>query len=207
MAEDWRYPLQDVVRDRRLAVIQFHGDEWNRLHLSRVGPSTFTIARFQGALRKLRIPTACLLFCRDSVDEEARIGLIGSRSRVSALEARIKVIRAQRIQPSSKDGLFGLITAPPHARALRRQLASDEPVIVLSCGLSAHVIGKLAGHEANQGPVRAVAEALAPLRPARAMASLRQDAVRTALRVFGLSSDRYLTAWSFSRDARQRRRK
>lgn len=191
MAKDWCDLLQQVVRKRRLAVIQFDEDEWNRLRLTRRGPSAFTIARFRDALSKFQIPTPCLIFCRGFLEEEARIGLIGSRSRVSTLESRIRVTRAQRIQPSSKDGLIGLITAPPHASALRRQLASDESVIVLSSELSAHVVKKLAEHETNQGPMRVVAESLAPPERVRDMASLQQDAVQTALRVFGLSSDQY----------------
>ena len=117
--------------------------------------------------------------------------LIGSRSRVSTFESRIRVTRAQRIQPSSKNGLIGLITASPYASALRRQLASDESVIVLSSELSAHVVRKLAEHETSQVAMRAVAESLAPPKRVRDMASLQEDAVQTALRAFGLSSNQY----------------
>ena len=191
MDEDWSILLQQTVRKRRLAGFQFDEEEWYQLQESHRGLSEFTMARSHGALDKLRIPTACLILCRNDFDREARVGLVSSLSPVSTLESRVKVRRSQKIQPSSKADLFRLITEKSYAGALKRQLASDESVIVLSPELSAHVIRKLADNETNHGPMRVVAEWLSPPKPARDMASLQQDAVMTALRVFGLSPDEH----------------
>ena len=102
MDEHWFNLLQQVVRKRRLAVFQFDEEEWDRLRESYRGLSEFTIARFHGALDKLRTPTACLILCRDDFNAEARVGLVSSRSPVSTLESRVKVTRSKKIQPSSR---------------------------------------------------------------------------------------------------------
>ena len=191
MDEAWSKRLQRVVRKRRLVVFQFNDEEWDRLRESRRGLSEFTIARSHAALNKMRASTACLIFCRDELDKEARFGLVHSRSPISTLESRVRVTRTGNIHPSTKNDLFRLITESPYSGSLRRRLESDESVIVLSPELSAHVVRKLAGNETNQSSMRVVAESITSAQPVRNMASLQQDAVQTALRVFGLSPDQY----------------
>ena len=191
MDESWSKHLQQVVRKRRLVVFQFDEKEWDGLREFRRGLSEFTIARSHGAMNKMRTSTACLIFCRDEFDREARFGLVHSRSPISTLESRVRVTRTGNIHPSTKDDLFRLITERPYSGSLRRRLESDESVIVLSPELSAHVVRKLAGIETNQNSMRAVAESITSAQPVRNMASLQQDAVQTALRVFGLSPDQY----------------
>ena len=189
MDENWFIRLQQTVRKRPLVVFQFSGEEWQRLRESSRGLAEFTIARSHDNFGKLKAPTACLIFSRDAVDAEARFGLVGSRSAVSTLESRVKVRRSQRIRPTSKAGLLELITETPHSNRLRRRLESDHPVIVLSSQLSAHLVHKLAEIERNRGAMRLAAEWLSPSENHRSMASLQNDAVQTALCVFGLQTD------------------
>ena len=82
-----------------------------------------------------------------------------------------------------------MIAEPPHSNRLRQRLASDDPVVVLSSELSAHLVRKLVEVEGNRGPMRMAAESLSPSENQRSMASLQRDAVQTALRVFGLQAD------------------
>ena len=59
----------------------------------------------------------------------------------------------------------------------------------LSPKLGSHVIERLASIESNHGPMRAVAESLFTPRTFRNMAALQEDAVRAALKAFGLGPD------------------
>ena len=189
MDENWLIQLETAVQDRRLVVFQFVGEELDRLRESSRGLTEFTIARYHDTFAKLKPPTACLVFSGEGDDEECRFGLVSSRAAVSTLESRVKVRRSKQIRPSTKSGLLELITETPHANRLRQRLASDDPVIVLTPGLSAHVVRKLARFKRNRGPMRRVAESLSPSEHHRSMASLQRDAVQTALAVFGLSRD------------------
>jgi hypothetical protein len=188
MKKDWLKHLKAVVRKKPLIVFQFDGEEWLRLRESRRGVSEFTFARAHNLLEKVKTPTACLIFGQDDGDESAYFGLVSSRSPVTTLESRIKVKRAVAIQPSSKSGLRALITETPHAGNLQTRLASPASVIPLSPKLSAHLIDKLAGIEANRGPMRATVSLLDVPRYYRSMSAIQEDAVQTALRAFGLSA-------------------
>ena len=183
----WLDKLKCLVEERPLVVFQFNDEEWPRLCESRRGANEFTIARSHELFEKVRLPTACLVIGRDEEESEVYFGVASSRSPVTTLESRIKVKRALRIQPSSKSGLFRLITDKVHARNLRARLPSHDSVVVLSPKLSAHLVDKLAAIDANRGAMRATVESLSAPKYFRGMDALQEDAVHTALRAFGLS--------------------
>ena len=206
MDESWLIRLQRAVRKRPLVVLQFDREESLKLHGSVRGMTAFTIARSHDTLERLKGPTACLLFSMEGADVQARFGLVGSAEAVSTLESRVKVTRSQRVQPSSKTGLLGLITEKTHSSRLRRRLASADTVTVLSPQLSAHLVHKLAEIEGNRGAMRLVAGSLAPSEDYGSMASLQQNALRTALRAFGLSVDDQADSVSLVREESRRSR-
>ncbi len=189
MGEEWLSALEEIVKKRPLVVFQFEGEEWLRLRESRRGVNEFTIARSHEALSNVPTLTVCLVLGKDNHEVEARFGLVSSRTAISTLESRVKVRRAHHIHPSSMAGLRRLVTEQRHARNLRSRLASDDPVIVLSPKLSAHLVKKLAEIEANRGPMRAVSASLSAPKNYSGMTAVQEDAVQTALRAFGLSAD------------------
>ena len=188
MDANWRKSLEEIVRQRRLVIFQFDGEEWRRLQESRRGWNEFTIARSHEHLRQIQIPTACILLMQDDFEREARFGVVSSRSPISTLESRIKIKKSQRIQPSSKDGLFLLIAdkLPPRKQD---ELASNKSVVVLPPKPSAHLVEKLAEIEANHSPMRLVAASLASPERFHGAAEMQQDAIQSALRAFGVSAD------------------
>ena len=131
MDEGWPIILEQTVRTRRLVIFQFSYEEWSRLRESSRGLNQFTIARPHEYLDKLETPTACIVLGEDGSGTEARFGVVSSRSPVSTLESRVKVRRAQRIQPSSKAGLFRIVTEKSHAKRLQDRLASAMSIVVL----------------------------------------------------------------------------
>lgn len=189
MSENWLRILERTVRQRRLAVFQFDGEEWCHLRDSRRGLAEFTIARFHESLDKLQTPTACLILGQDEFETQIRFGLASSRSPVSTLESRVKITRAQQIQPSSKVELLRLVTEKPHSTKLQERFTPNDAVMVLSPELSVQLVGILAGLETNQASMRVVAGALASPKRYSDMAAVQHDAVQTALRAFGLSPD------------------
>ena len=187
MGEDWLSILRAIVQRKPLVVLQFEAEEWLLLRESRHGTNEFTIVRPREAVTEVRPPTACLLFVRNDQWSEAHFGIVSSRSGVSTLESRIKVKRALRIHPSLKASLLQLVTEQPYAGNLQSRLASDGSVIVLSPKLSAHLVEKFAAIETNREPMRAVSAVLSD--PDLGMASVQKNAVKTALRAFGLPTD------------------
>ncbi len=188
MKADWLDTLKEIVGKKPLVIFQFDGEEWCRLCESRRGANEFTIARSHDLLKNISTPTACLVFGKNDYESGAYFGLVSSRSPVTTLESRVKVMRALRVQPSSKDELLKLVTDKPHAGNLQSRLASAASVVVLSPKLSAHLVGKLAAIEANRGPMRAAIASLSVPKHYRGMGAMQEDALQTVLRAFGLSA-------------------
>lgn len=188
---DWLKKLRGIIQQKPLVVFQFTGDDWERLRDSRRGANEFTVARSHEMLGGVRTPTACLVFGRDKYSQEAEgyFGLVTSRQAVSTLDSRVKVKRAVRIIPSSRQELLRLVTDSPHAANLRARLGAGTEIALLSPKLSAHLVDKLAAIESNRGPMRAAMASLSSPKYYRTMEAVQEDAVQTALRAFGLSAD------------------
>ncbi len=186
-SDEWLENLKRLVQKKPLVVFQFDSEEWSRLRESRRGANEFTIARSHELFEKVRVPTACLVIGKGDDGSEVYFGLASSRSAITTLESRIKVKRAQHIQPSSKSEIIKLVTDNAHTRNLRDRLDSRESVIALSPKLSAHLVEKLAAIESNRGAMRAAVASLSAPKYFRSMDAFQEDAVHTALRAFGLS--------------------
>lgn len=187
MKETWLNDLKTILNKKPFIVFQFDDEEWSRLRESRRGANEFTVARWHGLFEKVRIPTACLIFGKGDDGDQVYFGLASSHSAVTTLESRVKVKRAQNIQPSSKADILKLVTDKVHARNLRDRLASDASIIALSPKLSVHLAEKLAAIEANRGAMRSAVESLSAPKYYCGMDAVQEDAVQTALRAFGLS--------------------
>lgn len=185
----WLGRLKVFVEKKPIIILTFDGHEWDRLQGSRRGVSEFTVARAHDLLEDVKVPVPCLISGKSHEDESLHFGMISSRSAVTTLESRIKVRRAVRIQPRSKSELLSLVTDKPYGNNLRRRLHNHGSVIALSSKLSGHLIERLASISTNRGALRAVEESLSVPKDFRSVAVLQEDAVRTALQVFGLSPD------------------
>ena len=188
MGEDWLDILETTVQGKPLVVFQLEEEDWWNLRHSRRGVNDFTIVRSHEAVRKVKTPTACLLFGTYARETEARFGLVASRGRVSTLDTRISVKAAQHIHPSSKSDLLQLVREQPYARNLQNRLASNGSVTVLSSKLSAHLVKKLAEIETNRSPMRTATASLSSPTHFHTMAAVQKDALQTALHAFGLSA-------------------
>lgn len=188
MKENWLNDLKAVVDKKPLVVFQFGDEEWARLRDSQRGANEFTIARSHQLLEKVRVKTACLVIGKGDDGDEVYFGLASSRSVVATLESRVKVKRAQPIQPSSKASILNLVTDKAHGRNLRDRLASRGSVIALSPKLSVYLVEKLAAIESNRGAMRAAVASLSAPKYFRGMDAMQEDAVYTALRAFGMSA-------------------
>ena len=178
--------LKRVVKKAPLVVLQFERDEWSDLVESRYGASEFSIARPHSLLQRYRLPTACLVFGQDDSQSYALFGIVGSRTSVSTLDSRIKIRLAELIEPNSMDGLLRIDLNSRFKTMLHTRMTSGRPVVALSPKLSSHLVEALSRIETNRTAMRTVSYELSST-SFSSTASLQEDAVQTALRVFGIS--------------------
>ncbi|MBU2790987.1 hypothetical protein HF288_05705 [Acidithiobacillus caldus] len=189
MKVDWLQSLKNFAERHPIVVLRFSDDEWDALLSSRRGVNEFTVARPHSLFDGLKVPAPCLIIGKSEIEARVCFGLLSSKSAVTTLESRVKVSRAVDINPSSEDGVCGLVTEAPHAGNLRSRLQAGYSVTLLSPKLSSHLIERLASVAENRGSMRAVAEFLSVPKRFRGNAALQQDAVQTALAAFGLAGN------------------
>jgi hypothetical protein len=189
MEKHWLARLKQLVEDKRIVVLRFDEDEWERLRESRRGISEFTVARHHTLLEDAKFPTACLIIGHGEDSEELCFGLISSRSAVTTLDSRINVKRVVKIRPQSESELLKLVTQKPHKKNLKERLGDGSPVVTLSPKLSSHLLERLASISHNRSAMRAVAESFSSPKYFRDAPALQEDALHVALKAFGLGPE------------------
>ena len=189
MDRAWLKKLKVFVQQRPVAIFQFDDAEWSRLQESRHGVNEFTCAKHHELVARIQTPSTCLIFGGDEAEPEACFGTVRSRGPVTTLESRVKVCHALPIFPSALADLLQLVTERRHVTQLKQKLDSNNSVTPLSPQLSVHLVEILANIEPNHNSMRAVTESLSVPKYYRGMAEVQENALRTALGAFGLSSN------------------
>lgn len=194
--DTWLMTLRRYVEAKPCVILRLDENDSDSLAGSRLGFSEFTLARARGLLSEIKPPTVCLIFGKHEDLENAGssiptafFGIVSSRSAVTTLDSRIKIRRARCIEPETETGLLELLGAGQQATLLRKKLESNLPVTVLSPKLSSALIATLGTIPSNVNAMRGVAESLHSPRRYDDFSALQEDAVQTALRAFGLSSN------------------
>lgn len=190
----WLNELKKLTEQKPIAILRIEGDEWTNLRQSRYGVNEFTIVRPHALFEAIRAPALCLIQGKDSDSECLYLGLISSQSAIATLQTRIKVKCGMQIQPQSESELLQLVTERPHTGNLKNRLRESKSVIVLSAKLSSNLIERLASINVNQDAMRKMTESLSSPKYFRGPEGLQEDALRTALKAFGLTpNDRALS--------------
>lgn len=185
---DWLAILNGVVRKKPIVLLRFDADEWGSLQESRGGTNRFTVARRHAARNAVRVPTVCLLVGENHAGEaEIHCGVLQSRTPVTTLESRLKVVAAQPVSPSSEEALLALVTDRALKPVFRRQLETEDSVITLSPAVSVHLVKKLSDLPESRRALRGAAASLDAPKRYSGNRALQEDAISLALKAFGLS--------------------
>jgi hypothetical protein len=196
----WFKALKAFITKKPVTILRLRDTTWNALRESRFGVNEFTIALPHGDFEKVQAPTLCLLLAAGARKHHAYLGLLGSHSAVTTLQSRVKVRRAISINPATPDAIVRLLKTSAHQRMLRKRLAEDGEITVLSPKVSEHLIERLATVDTNIGAMQALAASLPLPRYYRGNQELQEDAVRTALKAFGIGSNDRAVSLELMRD-------
>ena len=185
--KDWLKTLKTLVDKKPIVVLRFDEVEWESLTNSRRGPHEFTIARSHDLLGEIKTPTACIVVGRAKGRQVLYFGLVSSRAAVSTLETRIKVKRSVPVKPSNLTTLGKRIKDKRLNGLFRDRVSPEAECAMLTPKVSVEVVKQLAAIDGNRGGMRAVAESLSAPKYYRDAAAMQEDAVRSALKAFGVS--------------------
>lgn len=188
MREHWFKKLEQLVRKHPLAVLRLDSEQQELLSSGiRSETISFSIALPRAALRELRVPTACLLITEDQGRKKTYFSSATGKSPVTTFESRLMIENVRPIIPDGEESIIALVTERRFASDLRSRLGIPKRLVRLSPMLSVHLIDKLAEVRGNRDEMRRVASGLESPRTYSDNKALQEDAVNSALRVFGLT--------------------
>lgn len=196
----WLGQLTKYSEKYPVSVIRFGRDEWTTLEDSRKGLSEFTFARSHGAVEKVKKNTVCILSAYNDEGQVIRIGLVQSKSAITTLDTRIKISRVSKISVKSEIKLQELITTRPFSGNLSRRLKKRDSVIGFSSKLSGHLLKELGQYPENLAPLQRIFAALNKPKLYKTKMALQLDAVRTAMKAFGLGTDDFAASFELLGD-------
>jgi hypothetical protein len=185
----WLASLRRHVEGKPLVMLRLSEAEWQALLASRKGVGEFTTALPHGEFEHVKTPTLCLVLAESDEDYYAYLALMDGRGPVTTLQSRVKIKRGIAITPPSPDALAQVPASPAHRAALKRRFEQGLRLTALSPKLSSELVEGLAAIETNAGPMRTVAAGLAGPRTFGRNIALQEDAIRSALKAFGLGPD------------------
>lgn len=180
--------LQAIVEEKPIVVLRFEEHEWESLQDSRLGINEFTAARSHGFLTDVKVPTLCLILGGDSKNEEIYLGWIKSKSPITTLESRIKIIHGSKILPETERDLINILQEKRHANNLETRLGVQSYVTSLSPKLSSYLLERLYSFDKNRGVMRILADNIMAPKYFSSTLALQTDAIQTALKTFGITS-------------------
>jgi hypothetical protein len=185
----WLSALQTYVAAKPVVVLRLNAFEWEALRDSRRGIGEFTKAYHHEVFEPIRAPTLCLLLAEVQDTHYAYLGMIGGREAITTLESRVKIKRVVGILPVRPGELAQLMEDEADRKSLHEMLSIREGVTVLSPKLSAQLVFRLSSIKKNAESLRSLASALEIPRQIKGNAELQSDAIRLAMKAFGLSGD------------------
>ena len=206
--DSWILELKAHVAHHPIVILNLTEHELHGLKETRDRMRQFSLTRAHGDARGISTPCICLFFAEKSrpfgaqVDSPATyVAVFKGKSAVTTFDSRLTIRRGVEIKPSTPSGLINLFEGESFAQDMKKRLNKDAPLIMLGPKQSTVLLEKLLTIEANRGPLRTLAGGLTKPQP-ESIERLQLDALKMALRAFGLPDDAPAATINVARDSK-----
>lgn len=193
--DTWIRELKAHVAHHPIVILKLEERELHGLKGTRDGMRQFSLTRARDDARGISTPCICLFFAEKSRPfsghadpPSAYAALFKAKGATTTFDSRLTIRRGVEIQPSTPTGLIKLFKGEKFEEGIKKRLNKDAALVPLGPKESTKLIEKLLAIEANRGSLRTLAGGLT--KPgSESVERLQLDALRLALRAFGLSED------------------
>ncbi|MBI5926695.1 MAG: hypothetical protein HY836_13985 [Aquabacterium sp.] len=193
--DTWVRELKAHVARHPIVILNLEERELHGLKETRDGIRQFSLTREHDDARGISTPCVCLFFAEKprpfggQADQPAAYAAVfKTKGAATTFDSRLTIRRGVEIQPSTPAGLIKLFKGEKFERDIKNRLNKDEPLVPLGQKESIKLIEKLLAIDANRGSLRTLAGGLT--KPQSESIERQQlDALRMALRTFGLPED------------------
>jgi len=178
--------LAQWVEKKPLIIKAFDKEDSTKLMYSRGGGlEKITFTKPHNEVNILKLPTPCLFELTTYDGIHCFIGVIERKAAVSTLDSRVTVVKLQEISISSFDLFCKSISNKGHRNRFEKHLQKKTEIETLTPRLSSHLIRILAADPSNQIALEAIVAQLPGLHTKTDHEISRENALKTALEVFG----------------------
>jgi hypothetical protein len=206
--DTWAQGLKAHVALHPVVILNLEERELHGLQETRYGMRQFSLTRAHGDTRGTSTPCVCLFFAEkprpfagQADPPAAYAAVFKAKSAATTLDSRLMIRRGVEIQPSTPAGLIELFRGGKFERDIKKRLHKDAPLVPLGPKESIKLIEKLLAIEANRGPLRTLAGGLTKPHP-ESIERLQLNALKMALRAFGLPEDAPATTMNLARGSK-----
>lgn len=203
--ETWIRELKAHVAHYPIVILNLEERELHGLKETRDGMRQFSLTRPHEDARGISTPCICLFFAKKPhpfgglADSPAAFAAVfKSKGATATFDSRLTIRRGVEIQPSTPAGLIKLFKGGKFEQDIKKRLNKDAPLVPLGPKESIKLLAELLAVEANRGSLRALAGGLTKPR-SESVERLQLDALKMALRAFGLSEDAPAAAMNLAR--------
>lgn len=191
----WIRELKAHVARHPIVILNLEERELHGLKAARDGRRQFSLTRAHDDARGISIPCICLFFAEkprpfggQADPPAAYAAIFKGKGAATTFDSRLTIRRGVEIQPSTPAGLIELFKGEKFEQDIKKRLNKDEPLVPLGPKMSIKLIEKLLAIEENGGSLRTLAGGLTKP-PSESIERLQLDALKMALRAFGLPED------------------
>lgn len=177
------------VQEKPLLLIRFNKELSTQLLNSWSGFKRLTMARHHSTFHDVSLPTPCLLEIYKDNIPTCYLAAAIRKTEVSTFDSRLAIKKLNVIYPNRLYALAALISDSRMRDMLSQQLSEEKEIIKLSPMLSACLIDILAKNPKNQPALETVLSLLPRLRDGSLNAQAQEDAIQSALAVFGMQKE------------------
>jgi len=177
------------VQKKPMFLIRFDDAFSESLLNSRQGFEHLTMVKPHSALQAIKLPTLCLLEIQEIDAIKCYIGTATRKNAVSTFDSRLTIKKLCPLQPDSLKDIEAMISDSRMKGLLRERLPDEGGIENLSPKLSAHLIEILAADSENQAALDTALSLLPQLRRVTNTSWAQEDAIQSALAVFGMRGD------------------
>ena len=193
--------LAEWVQKKPLLLIRFDEAFSESLYNSRQGFEYLTFVKPHFILRPIKLPTLCLLEVQEGGATKCYLATATRKKAVSTFDSRLTIKKLRPLHFDSLKSLEASISDSRMKYLLGQRLPDEGGFTNLTPKLSAHLIGILAEHPENQLALDTAFSLLPRLRRVTNSSWAQEDAIKSALAVFGIRGNAIADQIVLKRDA------
>jgi hypothetical protein len=174
------------VQKKPMILIRFDEAFSDSLHNSRQGFEHLTIVKPHSAVQDFKLPTLCLMEIQEQGTTRCYLATATRKIAVSTFDSRLTIKKLRPIKPSSLQQVGDKLTDARMKRMFGERVPAEGHFANLSPKLSGHLIETLAENSENQAALDTALSQLPKLRQAPNANWAQEDAIQTAMDVFGI---------------------